>query len=50
MHDYVHQSTQTVEALKIILPELKKKGFTFVTVSELLSNREKPDGLIEVNK
>ncbi|KJK31804.1 polysaccharide deacetylase family protein [Paenibacillus polymyxa] len=50
MHDYVHQSTQTVDALKIILPELKRRGYSFVTVSELLSNREKPDGLIEVNK
>ncbi|QDY85967.1 polysaccharide deacetylase family protein [Paenibacillus polymyxa] len=50
MHDFVHHSTQTVEALKIILPELKKRGYSFVTVSELLSNREKPDGLIEVNK
>ncbi|MDP1509722.1 polysaccharide deacetylase family protein [Paenibacillus ottowii] len=50
MHDFVHHSTQTVEALKIILPELKKRGYSFVTVSELLYNREKPDGLIEVNK
>ena len=32
MHD-THK--RTVEALKIILPELKKEGFQFVTVSEL---------------
>ncbi len=32
MHD-THK--QTVEALKLILPELKKEGFQFVTVSEL---------------
>lgn len=50
MHDYVHNSTQTVDALKIILPELKKRGFTFVTVSELLANRKKLERLIEVNK
>ncbi|UQZ35064.1 polysaccharide deacetylase [Paenibacillus sp. PK3_47] len=41
-HDYVHGQSQTKEALKIILPELKKKGFKFVTVSELigLSDRQ----------
>jgi polysaccharide deacetylase family sporulation protein PdaB len=35
-HDY---STQTVEALKKILPELKKRGFRMVTISELLKHR-----------
>ncbi|MCZ8515569.1 polysaccharide deacetylase family protein [Paenibacillus filicis] len=36
-HDYVEGKSQTVEALKEILPELKKRGFQFVTVSELLA-------------
>lgn len=36
MHD-THK--QTVEALKLILPELKKQGFQFVTVSELKEAR-----------
>lgn len=40
MHDYVSGSTQTLEALKTILPELRERGFRFVTVSELL-NRER---------
>lgn len=40
MHDYVYNSTQTVDALKIILPELIKRGYSFVTVSDLLSNKE----------
>lgn len=40
MHDYVYNSTQTVEALKIILPELIKRGYSFVTVSELISKKE----------
>lgn len=35
-HDHVHGRSQTKEALKIILPELKKQGFRFVTVSELI--------------
>lgn len=35
-HDFVAGSSQTKEALEIILPELQKQGFQFVTVSELL--------------
>jgi polysaccharide deacetylase family sporulation protein PdaB len=34
-HDY--GSTQTVQALGIILPELEKRGFQIVTVSELIN-------------
>ncbi|MUG44948.1 polysaccharide deacetylase family protein [Paenibacillus woosongensis] len=41
MHDYVANSTQTVEALKQILPELKKQGYSFVTVTELLTHKAK---------
>ncbi|MFC5527945.1 polysaccharide deacetylase family protein [Cohnella yongneupensis] len=39
-HDYVEGGTQTVEALKRILPELEKQGYRFVTVSELLTYRK----------
>ncbi|WNS41254.1 polysaccharide deacetylase family protein [Paenibacillus sp. MMS20-IR301] len=35
-HDHVHGESQTKEALEIILPELAKQGFRFVTVSELI--------------
>ncbi|GIO38098.1 polysaccharide deacetylase family sporulation protein PdaB [Paenibacillus antibioticophila] len=49
MHDYVHNSTQTIEALKVILPELQSRGFRFVTVSELLSHKVTPDHHIKVN-
>ncbi|MGG4443193.1 polysaccharide deacetylase family protein [Brevibacillus fortis] len=35
-HDYGGNRKQTVQALEQILPELKKRGYKFVTVSELL--------------
>lgn len=35
-HDHVYGQSQTREALKIILPELEKRGFRFVTVSDLI--------------
>jgi polysaccharide deacetylase family sporulation protein PdaB len=44
MHDHVRGSRQTVEALKIILPELKKRGYEMVTVSELTRHLDRPDG------
>lgn len=43
MHDYVANSTQTIEALKLILPELKKQGYSFVTVSDLLAHKVEPE-------
>lgn len=49
MHDYVHNSKQTAQALKIILPELKSRGYSFVTVSELLSHKVTPDHHIKAN-
>ncbi|MFD0710918.1 polysaccharide deacetylase family protein [Paenibacillus sp. GCM10027626] len=40
LHDHVSGSrTQTVKALEIILPELKKRGYRMVTVSELMKYR-----------
>ncbi|EPY14945.1 polysaccharide deacetylase family sporulation protein PdaB [Paenibacillus sp. cl6col] len=41
MHDLVEGSTQTIQALKKILPELKRRGYSFVTVSELMAHRVK---------
>lgn len=35
MHDHVEGKSQTIDALKEILPELAKRGYRFVTVSEL---------------
>ena len=32
-----HERAHTIEALKTIIPELKKRGYKFVTVSELLT-------------
>ncbi|WP_027086916.1 polysaccharide deacetylase family protein [Cohnella panacarvi] len=40
-HDHVQGSTQTIAALERILPELKRRGFRFVTVSELLSYKRR---------
>ena len=39
LHDYVVGSTQTVEALEQILPELKKRGYRMVTVSQLMQHK-----------
>jgi polysaccharide deacetylase family sporulation protein PdaB len=38
MHDYVSGRSQTVDALEIILPELIRRGYHFVTVSELIGH------------
>lgn len=40
-HDHGGDRSQTVKALKQILPKLRKKGFGFVTVSELLEMKAK---------
>ncbi|MGE5704369.1 MAG: polysaccharide deacetylase family protein [Clostridia bacterium] len=40
-HDYGGARSQTVRALKEILPELHRRGFHFVTVSELLMYQKK---------
>jgi len=39
-HDHVQGSMQTVEALETILPELKKRGYRMVTVSELMKHKK----------
>lgn len=49
MHDFVSNSTQTSDALEIILPELKKRGYSFVTISELLSYKEQSKNYMQVN-
>ncbi|NEW09839.1 polysaccharide deacetylase family protein [Paenibacillus sp. SYP-B3998] len=40
-HDLAGDCTQTVEALKIVLPELKKQGYQFLTVTDLISKVKK---------
>lgn len=40
MHDGGGNRFQTIEALKIIIPELQKRGYRFVTVPELLALSE----------
>ncbi|ULL13652.1 polysaccharide deacetylase family protein [Paenibacillus sp. H1-7] len=40
-HDLEGDCSQTVEALKRILPELKKQGYQFVTVTDLIAKTRK---------
>lgn len=37
MHDYISGKNTTCDALKILIPEILKRGYEFVTVSELIS-------------
>ena len=39
-HDHVEGKSQTIAALQRILPELSKRGYRFVSVSELLRHKE----------
>jgi polysaccharide deacetylase family sporulation protein PdaB len=39
-HDRISGRSQTVKALKAILPELQKQGYKFVTVSELIGSNQ----------
>lgn len=43
-HDHVYPRSQTKQALEVILPELKRRGYRFVTVSELLKFTSTPAG------
>lgn len=47
-HDFGGDRSQTVKALKQILPQLKKEGYEFVTVSELLQKQSKYNLLNEI--
>jgi peptidoglycan-N-acetylglucosamine deacetylase len=40
LHDHVRGSRQTVQALKKILPELKRRGFRMVNISELMDHKK----------
>jgi peptidoglycan/xylan/chitin deacetylase (PgdA/CDA1 family) len=46
-HDHVEGKTQTVAALEVILPELQKRGYKMVPVSELLRSAVPMTGLQE---
>ncbi len=45
-HDHVEGKSQTIPALKTIIPELQKRGYRFVTVSELLKIAAFPSKLL----
>lgn len=38
MHDYIYGTSHTAEALRIIIPELLKRGYSFVTLSDMYLN------------
>lgn len=40
-HDFISGESHTAEALSKLIPELKRRGFAFVTVSELISQWDK---------
>ena len=48
-HDYNQKGSPTPDALREILPELQKRGYSFVTVSELASLFEKDDSTTETD-
>ncbi|WP_042271691.1 polysaccharide deacetylase family protein [[Clostridium] dakarense] len=44
LHDYnnsKNSTTQTIQALKIVIPKLKEQGYKFVTISELMNHMDK---------
>lgn len=41
LHPWYGETNNTREAVPMIIDQLKAKGFTFVTVSELLSKEER---------
>ncbi|MDI4648884.1 polysaccharide deacetylase family protein [Cohnella hashimotonis] len=46
LHDYVSGKTQTIDALRVILPKLTEEGYRFVTVSELLQLKNSKTNLV----
>jgi peptidoglycan/xylan/chitin deacetylase (PgdA/CDA1 family) len=38
MHDFIGGESHTAEAIKIFIPELKRLGYRFATVSELIGD------------
>ncbi|MBE6575928.1 MAG: polysaccharide deacetylase family protein [Ruminococcaceae bacterium] len=39
MHDYIGRNSPTPEALRLVLPELLRRGYRFVGISELLDSQ-----------
>jgi chitin deacetylase len=46
MHDGGGNRAKTVQALPLVIAELKKRGYKFVTVSELMEMQEKDKELM----